>query len=123
MLSTPQVYKSLDDIQLDVFSHLLNFGVRVSPRGFPTVESAAISFALTDPRSRCISNPARMWSFPLALGELSWHLSGSTRADEIGTPRACLDFTRRLQWRNSRQLLWIQDILAFCTDSKLGPDA
>jgi thymidylate synthase len=84
MLSTPQVYKSLDDIQLDVFSHLLNFGVRVSPRGFPTVESAAISFALTDPRSRCISNPARMWSFPLALGELSWHLSGSTRADEIG---------------------------------------
>jgi thymidylate synthase len=83
MLTTPQLYNSLDEVQRDVFQHLLDFGISVSPRGIRTLESTAISFTLTNPRSRCISTPARRWSLPLALGELCWHLAGSTSASDL----------------------------------------
>lgn len=80
---SPQCYKSLDDVQLGVLSQLLTEGSEVSPRGAATLESLAVSFALLDPRRRCILNPQRRWSLPLALGELCWHLSGSTAAHEL----------------------------------------
>src|SRR5258708_38322774 len=74
---------SLDDAQYAVLSHLLEKGDRTSPRGLLTIESRAVSFTLLDPRSRCILNPCRKWSMPLALGELCWHLSGSTHASAL----------------------------------------
>jgi len=48
-----------------------------------TIESRALSFTLFDPRRRCTLNPERKWSLPLALGELCWHLSGSTHASAL----------------------------------------
>jgi thymidylate synthase len=83
MLTTPQVYTRLDDVQWDVLSLLVNNGRPTSPRGIKTLESPAVSFALANPRNRCVCNPVRRWSFPLALGELCWHLSGSDAADGI----------------------------------------
>jgi thymidylate synthase len=71
-------YRSLDEIQLDVLRLLLDEGQSVSPRGISTIELPAVSFTLNNPRSRCLTIPARRWSFPLALGELCWHLSGDT---------------------------------------------
>jgi thymidylate synthase len=35
------------------------------------------TFILRNPRRRYVTNPARRWSFPLAIGELCWHLSAS----------------------------------------------
>jgi thymidylate synthase len=76
-------YDSLDEIQTAVLRQLLNDGEHVSPRGIPTIENRAVSLTLTNPRRRCILNPARRWSLPLALAELCWHLSGSKRADAL----------------------------------------
>src|ERR1700693_236259 len=79
----PPRYHSLDDIQRAVLSYLLEGGGETSPRGMPTIESRVVSFTLVDPRRRCILNPQRKWSLPLALGELCWHLSGSTKASTL----------------------------------------
>ncbi len=76
-------YKSMDEIQYDVLSRLLLAGEASSPRGMPTLEARAVSFTLADPRRRCIVNPARKWSLPLALGEVCWHLSGETGAEQL----------------------------------------
>jgi thymidylate synthase len=67
----------LDEIQQYVLSSILKFGDRVSTRGMSTLEIFPFSFVLENPRMRCISNPARLWNFPLAIGEFCWHLSGS----------------------------------------------
>jgi len=83
MLRSQTEYMSLDAVQTDVFHELLQSGQTVRPRHFSTVEITAASFTLLDPRNRCIYNTARKWSLPLALGELSWHLSGSRIAEEI----------------------------------------
>lgn len=80
---SPIPYRSADEVQEAVLRHLLSDAAPVSPRGIPTVESQALSFVLTNPRARCITNPERKWSLPLALGELSWHLSGSTDASPL----------------------------------------
>jgi thymidylate synthase len=79
----PSRYLSVDDAQHAILAHLLTAGVTTSPRGLATIESRALSFTLLDPRRRCILNPARKWSLPLALGELCWHLSGSTQASAL----------------------------------------
>ena len=84
MLTTPPIYCCSDDAQTDVLSYLLLNGRVVSPRGEKTLESVAISFTLADPRLRCIGNPLRKWSLPLALGEVCWHLSGSDIASDLG---------------------------------------
>ena len=73
-------FESLDDVQTAILSELMANGAEVAPRGVHTLESRFVSFTLTSPRRRCILNPPRRWSFPLALGELCWHLSASTEA-------------------------------------------
>jgi thymidylate synthase len=79
----PPQYLSLEDAQRAILSHLLTEGRGTSPRGVATVESRALSFTLLSPRHRCILNRERRWSLPLALGELCWHLSGSTQAEAL----------------------------------------
>src|SRR4051812_45543487 len=56
---------------------VLDEGVATSPRGISTVELAPVTLGLSNPRRRCITLPSRRWSFPLAIGEFCWHLSGS----------------------------------------------
>jgi thymidylate synthase len=79
----PIAYQSIDEAQLAIFDYLLAHGEQNSPRGLPTIETRAVSFTILDPRRRCVLNPARKWSLPLALGETCWHLSGSTAASDL----------------------------------------
>lgn len=76
MLNLPK-FNSIDEIQHWVLSSLLENGEETSPRGMKTLELFPISFKLVNPRSRCVLNSARKWSFPLAIGEFCWHVSGS----------------------------------------------
>ena len=80
---TPVLFHGLDDAQVGILSHLLSHGTETSPRGLTTLESRGISFTIANPRARCIVNPIRKWSLPLALGELCWHLSEETRVDAL----------------------------------------
>ena len=73
-------YGSLDEIEIAILGYLLDNGEYTCPRGIPTREVRGVSFTLGDPRRRCILNPRRRWSLPLAIGELCWHLSGSRKA-------------------------------------------
>jgi thymidylate synthase len=70
-------FESLDEVQYWVLSTLLDQGSPVTSRGMATVELFPISFALANPRRRCITNPARRWNLPLAIGEFCWHATGS----------------------------------------------
>lgn len=76
-------FQSIDEAQLGIFDRLLTSGQPASPRSMATLECEAVSFAILDPRRRCVLNPARRWSLPLALGETCWHLSGSTAAKDL----------------------------------------
>jgi thymidylate synthase len=73
----------MDEVQLAVFASVFSFGKRTAPRGISTIECIPLAFTLSDPRKRCILNPARRWSLPLAIGELAWHLSGSDKASSL----------------------------------------
>lgn len=75
--SQPPTFDSLDEIQAWVLRALLNQGSSVTTRGLATLELYPVTFALRFPRKRCITNPARRWSLPLALGEFCWHATGS----------------------------------------------
>jgi thymidylate synthase len=79
----PTSYDSLDDVQRAALLGLFDAGSETAPRGIATVENRGVFFTLADPRRRCILNRQRKWSFPLALGELCWHLSGSTLVDTL----------------------------------------
>jgi len=70
-------FKSLDEIQKWVLASILSDGEESQPRGLRTLELYPSAFSLLNPRSRCIVNPRRRWSLPLALGEFCWHVSGS----------------------------------------------
>jgi thymidylate synthase len=70
-------FSSLDEVQQWVLEEILSGGQTVAPRGMETSELLGVSFSIRNPRRRCITNPARNWSLPLAIGELCWHLSGS----------------------------------------------
>jgi thymidylate synthase len=76
-------FQCIDEVQLAIFDRLLTGGRSASPRGILTLECEAVAFAITDPRRRCVINPARRWSLPLAIGETCWHLSGSTLAKDL----------------------------------------
>lgn len=80
---------SLDAVQRWAISECLAAGAISSPRGVQTREVIAAHFCLTKPRSRCIVNPARKWSLPLAAGEFCWHLAASDdlKALEYYAPR------------------------------------
>jgi thymidylate synthase len=79
----PQIFDSMDEVQLAIFDYVLASGIRTKPRGMETLECAPVSFTLLSPRKRCISNPQRNWSLPLALGELAWHLSASDKVSSL----------------------------------------
>jgi len=70
-------FDSVDEIQKWVLESLLARGGSTRPRGSATLELFPVSFMLRHPRMRCVTNPARRWILPLALGEFCWHLSGS----------------------------------------------
>lgn len=74
--STP-CFDSIDEIQIWILKELLANGERVSPQGKETLEIFPVSFTLNNPRNRCTTIRARQWSFPLAIGEFAWHVSGS----------------------------------------------
>jgi thymidylate synthase len=76
-------YCSIDEAQSAVLSEIISSGHPTSPRGEATVESLAVSFSIQNPRARCVVNRERRWHMPLALGELCWHLSGSTDANSL----------------------------------------
>jgi thymidylate synthase len=70
-------FDSIDEIQHQAIDLLLSFGLKASPRGLATREIIGPNFTLRNPRRRCVTNPARRWSFAFAIGELCWHLSAS----------------------------------------------
>ena len=81
--SKSQTFESLDQVQHWILSLLLNYGEWVQPRGLNTLEISPITFTLLNPRKRCILNSRRKWSFPLAIGEFCWHISGSNELQFI----------------------------------------
>jgi thymidylate synthase len=74
-------FDSVEDIQIHVLDSIMNRGRGVSPRGLDSLEIEAVTFTLSNPRNRCITNPARRWSLPLAIGEFCWHTSASRSAE------------------------------------------
>ncbi|RYE54311.1 MAG: hypothetical protein EOP48_12600, partial [Sphingobacteriales bacterium] len=76
MMQLPQ-FSSVDEVQLSLLDSLLNGGTLVSARQMKTLEIHPSGFVLTNPRARCLTNKARKWSLPLAIGEFTWHLSAS----------------------------------------------
>jgi thymidylate synthase len=82
-LTNAKAAESLDELQSWVLSSLLAAGRAVEPRGLKTLEMLGVTCTLTKPRNRCISNPERRWSLPLAVGEFCWHASGSNEVQFI----------------------------------------
>jgi len=70
-------FESLDAVQRWALRAALEQGSVSTPRGAKTLELIGAGFSLTQPRRRCIAMPERRWSLPLAIGEFSWHVSGS----------------------------------------------
>ena len=70
-------FQTLDHVQSWILQTILTHGQEVSPRGMKTREIFPVTFSLLNPRSRCITNPARRWKFPAAVGEFAWHVGGS----------------------------------------------
>lgn len=79
--SQAPTFDSLDQVQSWILTSLLKQGSPVTSRGMPTLELYPVAFAIRSPRRRCITNPERRWSLPLALGEFCWHATGS---NELG---------------------------------------
>ena len=78
-----ELFDSLDEVQAWVLSSILKHGEEAYPRGMHTLELYPVAFGLTSARRRCITNPQRRWSLPLAIGEFCWHVSGSNKVDFI----------------------------------------
>jgi thymidylate synthase len=89
LTSPTATFESLDDVQNWALTALLDHGSPVTTRGMPTLELFPVSFTLTRPRRRCITNPERRWNLPLAIGEFCWHATGSNdvRFIEYYAPR------------------------------------
>ena len=85
-------FETADDVQRSILESLLQEGNVVNARRMKTVEIHPMGFVLTNPRARCITNEARKWSLPLAIGEFAWHLSASDDVEFIGYYAK--------QWRN-----------------------
>ena len=82
MMFATTVFESVDEVQSWVLNMLLDEGAEVSPRGSPTREVLGVTFRLRNPRRRCVTNHARRFSLPLALGEFAWHMN---RADDVAS--------------------------------------
>jgi thymidylate synthase len=81
--NTVPSFSSNDEIQHWTLETLLERGEVARPRGLETLELFPVSLVLNNPRRRRVLNPVRKWSFPLALGEFCWHVSGSNAVDFI----------------------------------------
>jgi thymidylate synthase len=67
----------IDQVQRWALANLQEEGNEVAPRGLNTRELLAQTFTIENPRARCLSDAARGWSLPAAIGELAWHLAAS----------------------------------------------
>jgi hypothetical protein len=65
-ISPATSFQSLDEVQIWAIETLFNCGSEVAPLGVETLEAIAASFSIANPRRRCITNPLRKWSLPLA---------------------------------------------------------
>ena len=70
-------FRTIDQVQQWALQSLLDSGAEVAPRGLRTRELEAMQFRLENPRARCVTNSTRRWSFPVALGEFTWHAGGN----------------------------------------------
>lgn len=77
------VYHNLDEILSSLCTYVLEYGDLVSTRNKLTREIYPCNFVLENVSNRCIVNPKRKWSMPLALGELAWHLDGSDSLEHL----------------------------------------
>lgn len=82
-VTNTKTVRSLDELQFWALASLLNSGRPAEPRGEETLELLGVTCTLTNPRSRCISNPERRWNFALAVGEFCWHASASNSVEFI----------------------------------------
>jgi thymidylate synthase len=76
-------FENINDLQLYVLEHLKESGEIIVTRGKKTLELTSIYLRLNNIKKRCTTLIARKWNFPFALGELSWHLSGSNELNFI----------------------------------------
>lgn len=76
-------FDTIDEAQVQLAGLVLTEGHATSPRALPTREVCGLSFRLNAPRARRVWLRSRSWSFPLALGELAWHLRGSSDVNEL----------------------------------------
>jgi thymidylate synthase len=74
-------YDTLDAAFVQELLGILVAGESVAPRSLGCSEVEGRCFRLSNPRARLITNAARRWSLPYAVGEFCWHLSAS---DEVG---------------------------------------
>ncbi len=78
-----RVYSSINEAQRGIIQEILDEGSPASPRGQSTIEVLNFNFIIENPLNRLLTLPKRKWSFPLAIGELCWHLSADDDAEFI----------------------------------------
>jgi len=76
-------FENINDAQLHFYGELLSAGEKISTRGMGTLELFPVYFSVRNPRARVTTLKGRNWKFAPALGELTWHLSGSKDVDFI----------------------------------------
>ena len=76
-------FNDINQAQLYFYGVLLNSGSSIETRGLDTLEITPAYFKVNNPRARITSLKGRNWKLAPALGELSWHLSGSKDLDFI----------------------------------------
>ena len=77
------LFNSIDEAQLWLLSELFTNGEFIYTRGSNTLEICHVNFCISNPINRKTHNPIRKWKLPLAVGEFSWHYSGSNDLDFI----------------------------------------
>lgn len=68
---------NINDIQLQLFSHLKTNGEKVVSRNMEVLEVYPVLIKLTNINNRCTTLLNRQWNYIFALGEFTWHLSKS----------------------------------------------
>ena len=74
---------NINEIQLQLFSHLSQNGKKVISRGMEVLEVYPVLIKLTNIQNRCTTLLKRKWNYIFALGELTWHLSKSNELNFI----------------------------------------
>src|SRR5271166_5671683 len=75
--------QNINEAQLEVLKLLLGKGSEVVTRGYKTLEISPIAFVVSNPLDRITTLKGRHWKFASAIGELTWHLSGSNDVNFI----------------------------------------